>query len=450
MIIQYIISIINIIFIKNNIIIPFYTKEEKLENLSHNSLMTKMFPNKIETKINIGTPNQEIPLRIKLLRYPISISSKSLNYFKIEKFDEKNSSTYISLDIRENYYGYQDFQLAKKSKDNIFLNNNNITLNNFTFFLATMELQNYMESGVLGLRIPDNNYRTIDVNFIKQLKERNLINSYNFFIRYLNEKEGELIIGNLPHEINDNIFNENNFIEFKATIISDSLGFCFKDSFFGNILIESDFKGELAIEDNFIRGDNSFKNILVKHFFQIYFDRKICFNSSFDYLEFKKNDFFYCNKNINLSEFQNINFTVKDTNFEILFESKDLFFEYNDYYYFVIYFPQISYNYNHFRLGKPFFKKYLITFNQDKKMIGYYKTIIKEKNINFNINKKYIPWIITIISVIGMLIMGFYILYYRPFRLRKKRANELEDEYDYISDNNNKNKNDYFSINEQN
>ena len=127
-----------------------------------------------------------------------------------------------------------------------------------------------------------------------------------------------------------------------------------------------------------------------------------------------------------------------------------MFFEYNDYYYFVIYFPQISYNYNHFRLGKPFFKKYLITFNQDKKMIGYYKTIIKEKNINFNINKKYIPWIITIISVIGMLIMGFYILYYRPFRLRKKRANELEDEYDYISDNNNKNKNDYFSINEQN
>ena len=113
MIIQCIITIINIISIKNNIIIPFYTKEEKLENLSHNSLMTKMFPNKIETKINIGTPNQEIPLRIKLLRYPISISSKSINSFKIEKFDEKNSSTYISLDIRENYYGYQDFQLAK-------------------------------------------------------------------------------------------------------------------------------------------------------------------------------------------------------------------------------------------------------------------------------------------------------------------------------------------------
>ncbi len=444
MIIQYIITIINIISIKNNIIIPFYTKEEKLENLSHNSLMTKMFPNKIETKINIGTPNQEMPLRIKLLRYPISISSKSLNYFKIEKFDEKNSSTYISLDIRENYYGYQDFQLAKKSKDNIFLNNNNITLNNFTFFLATMELQNYMESGVLGLRIPDNNYRTIDVNFIKQLKERNLINSYNFFIRYLNEKEGELIIGHLPHEINNNIFNENNFIEFKATIVSDSLGFYFKDSFFGNILIESDFKGELAIEDNFIRGDNSFKNILVKHFFQIYFDRKICFNSSFDYLDFKKNDFFYCNKNINLSEFQNINFTVKDTNFEILFESKDLFFEYNDYYYFVIYFPQISYNYNHFRLGKPFFKKYLITFNQDTKMIGYYKNIINNKN---NIKNIY-PWIITIFCIFCMLLMGYYLFYYRPYKLRKKRANELEDDYEYVSNKNNDNNKKYFSINE--
>ena len=180
MILQIIITILHFYNIKNYIIIPFETQEDKIQSLSHNSIMSTLFPNKIETKINVGTPYQEIPLRIKLLRYPISISSKSINFYKMIKFDEEKSSTYKSIDLRPNYYGYQDFQLAKKSKENFYLNEK-ITLKNLTFFLATYELDNYKESGVLGLRIPDNDYRTLDVNFIKQLKERDLINSYYFF-----------------------------------------------------------------------------------------------------------------------------------------------------------------------------------------------------------------------------------------------------------------------------
>ena len=443
MILQIIITILHFYNIKNYIIIPFETQEDKIQSLSHNSIMSTLFPNKIETKINVGTPYQEIPLRIKLLRYPISISSKSINFYKMIKFDEEKSSTYKSIDLRPNYYGYQDFQLAKKSKENFYLNEK-ITLKNLTFFLATYELDNYKESGVLGLRIPDNDYRTLDVNFIKQLKERDLINSYYFFLRYKNEKEGELIIGILPHQYDQIHFNENNFVEFQGIIINYSLGLLFKEAKYGNKIIDKEFESELAIEDNFIRGNKAFQNVLFDDYFKQYFNRKICFNSSFDYVSFKKLEFYYCNKEINISEFQNISFTIKNCDLEIQFEGKDLFFENGDYYYFLIYFPNIYYSSSSFRLGKPFFKKYLITFNQDTKMIGYYKNIIINKN---NIKNIY-PWIITLICVFCMLLMGFYIFYYRPYKLRKKRANELDDDYEYVSNKKKDNNKNYFSINE--
>ena len=439
----FIITLLYFAYIKNYIIIPFETKEDKIQLLSHNSLMTTLFPNKIETKINVGTPYQEIPLRIKLLRYPISISSKSINFYKLIKFDEEKSSTYKSIDLKPNYYGYQDFQLAKKSKENFYLNEK-ITLKNLTFFLATYELDNYMESGVLGLRIPDNDYRTLDVNFIKQLKERDLINSYYFFLRYKNEKEGELIIGILPHQFDQIHFNQNNFVEFKGTIINYSLGLFFKEAKYGNKVIDKEFESELAIEDNFIRGNKAFQNVLFDNYFKQYFDRKICFNSTFDYVSFKKLEFYYCNKEINISEFQNITFNIKNCDFEIQFENKDLFFENGEFYYFLIYFPTTYYSTSSFRLGKPFFKKYLITFNQDTKMIGYYKNIINNKN---NIKNIY-PWIITIFCIFCMLLMGYYLFYYRPYKLRKKRANELEDDYEYVSNKNDDNNKKYFSINE--
>ena len=443
MILQIIITILHFYNIKNYIIIPFETQEDKIQSLSHNSIMSTLFPNKIETKINVGTPYQEIPLRIKLLRYPISISSKSINFYKMIKFDEEKSSTYKSIDLRPNYYGYQDFQLAKKSKENFYLNEK-ITLKNLTFFLATYELDNYKESGVLGLRIPDNDYRTLDVNFIKQLKERDLINSYYFFLRYKNEKEGELIIGILPHQFDQIHFNQNNFVEFQGTIINYSLGLFLKEAKYGNKLIDKEFESELAIEDNFIRGNKAFQNVLFDNYFKQYFDRKICFNSTFDYVSFKKLEFYYCNKQINISEFQNISFTIKNCDLEIQFEYKDLVFENVDFYYFLIYFPTVYYSTSSFRLGKPFFKKYLITFNQDTKMIGYYKNIIINKN---NIKNIY-PWIITLICVFCMLLMGFYIFYYRPYKLRKKRANELDDDYEYVSNKKKDNNKNYFSINE--
>ena len=98
-----------------------------------------------------------------------------------------------------------------------------------------------------------------DVGFIKQLKERNLIKNYNFFIYYKNDSNGNLIIDALPHEIYPNKYDKNKYEEFYAEIISSSLGLKVNEAYYGDTLFDCEFKVQLAVEQNFIRGSPALK-----------------------------------------------------------------------------------------------------------------------------------------------------------------------------------------------
>ena len=452
-------SLLILLFILNlnsyllKVIIPFTTiKENYTTSGSPSTFMFFYYPNKIETQINIGTPYQKISLRIKTLRIPFSINSVQMGTYQITRFNESDSSSYIPLSSRATYYGENDFSQAIKSKDLITFNNNNLILKNFTFLLGVDGQYYYKEAGVLGLNIAELDWRVKDVGFIKQLKENDLINKYTFFIKY-NDKDddGEIIIDALPHEIDSKKFNKNNFEEFYAEMVSSSMGLKVDEAYYGDILVDCEFDVELAVEDNFIQGTEIFKEALMEAFFKEKITRKICQKSIFTYLTNDNLEFFYCSKKLNISEFQNIYLSILGTELKIELSYKDLFYEYEDNYYFLMYFPTKFYSYIHFRLGKIFFKKYILTFNHDTKMIGYYKTDKKEndegndkendkededegekegktnKNGSNTFNK-YIPWIIIVILVIIVLILGIYILYYKPWRNREKRANELQDD----------------------
>ena len=187
----------------------------------------------------------------------------------------------------------------------------------------------------------------------------------------------------------------------------------------------------MAVEDNFIKGNDVFKSVLKEHFFQKYFDRKICKSSIFNYFDEENSEFYYCSKNINLTDFNNIILTIDGTNLTIELNYKDLFIEYNDNYYFIIYFPVKYYSYMHFRLGKILFKKYMLSFNYDSKRIGYYKTKTNNNKIPDKKGTTYyylIPWIIIAVLVIIIIILCVIILYYKPWKNRQKRANELKDD----------------------
>ena len=86
--------------------------------------------------------------------------------------------------------------------------------------------------------------------------------------------------------------------------------------------------------------------------------------------------------------------------------------------------------------------KYTIVFNTEKRTIGYYIDPSSETNPeNKSKTHLYIIFIVLSIVFLGVIIgLLVYIFYYRP-RNRKIRPNELEENFDYTSNDNNNNQN---------
>ena len=448
---------LNIIY--SQIIIPFTTIKENITPSDYvSTFMYSSFNNKIITKIAIGNPPQEIPLRIKTLRVPLSINSIRMGTYKTILFNESNSSSYIPLHEKPYYYGELDFTNAIKSKEEINFGNN-LIIKNFSFLLGIEDYKGHRESGVLGLNLPDSDHRVRDVTFIKQLKERDLINNYTFFIEYekdsFNESnKGNLILGIFPHEYNKDKYDIKKFKEFYAEIVGSTMGFKINQALYGNNneTIDEDFKVQLAVEDNFIRGNKIFKEFLLNNFFNKYITKRICFESKFSYLDDTNSQFFYCEKKVNLSQFQNIklivdNFGINEndndsnnnTNLIIELNYEDLFTEFDNKYYFLMYFPNNDYESTYFKLGKILFQKYLINFNLETKKIGFYfndkegkKGDNNDEGYNEENKENIAPWILVGILVFIVMILIGFIIYINPCKKRTKRANELiDDNYTY-------------------
>ena len=110
-----------------------------------------------------------------------------------------------------------------------------------------------------------------------------------------------------------------------------------------------------------------------------------------------------------------------------------MFIENNNKIYFLIFFNK--YSRDSWILGEVFFKKYQLIFEQDKKIIGFYYKI-KDKNNFLNFNK-----ILNIILIVVILIFIVIFIYkYLKNNKRKFHANELKENFEYVSDYNNINK----------
>jgi len=88
-------------------------------------------------------------------------------------------------------------------------------------------------------------------------------------------------------------------------------------------------------------------------------------------------------------------------------------------------------------MGKPFLKKYQFSLNFDAKNIFYYQKLEQNKETQ---QSKGIPIYVLIIAIVGtILIVGLIVFLVFKFKfggkcLRRKRANELEDDdYAYTS-----------------
>ena len=385
-------------------------------NSEDNFTIDDFFMNKIYTNISIGTPSQQIKSYINFKEFFTFFSGNQTDI----KFNFNNSNSFIS-DYKLEYFSIKYFSYGYNSYDNFIFDGINQTkfIHNFSFILAMKGPLNDNISipGLIGLKMYDNTFKYKYNNIINQLKEKKIILSYAFSINYNKDSdtEGNIIIG--EYEDNNKYilnfeFSRSEYNDYEYRLILENITY-------SNYTIESNLIAEFDLNINNIVGSIQLKEILTKSFFSELIDKKLC-NESL-YMSFRM-IYLICKDTIDITKFKTIylKFSGLGKVFELNYN--DLFKKHGNVYYFLITFDtKIPYK---VCLGVPFLKKYQFIFDQDKKIIGYYKNIKKE-------NKFHISYIL--IFILFIILVLLCLLYYKIFikRNRKTRYNELKEDYDY-------------------
>ena len=338
----------------------------------------------ILVELSFGNPKQKIPLSAGMGEYSTFIISKEADDFEGAKFDQSLSTSYYTPYYLNEMYSFQIFNEAYPSKDSFHIDSPEVEIKNYEFFLVTKLGKNicYLpfcevltQPGIIGFKMAQSETYTEIVNntnLIMQLKEKEIIDNYDFNFFFESDDKGYIIIGQKPHEYDSDHFKLENYI-FTKTVNENSKELDwylkFDKIYFGNEKLSTDKNILLRIEYGVINGIKDWQQIFEKNFFGELIKEKKCFlgkgwNDGYSYFHY------YCDKNINLTKFEPVKFIINDLNYEIILTKDDLFIEENNKLFFLIIFghPQPI-------LGFPLFKKYQLIFNQDTKTIGLYNNI---------------------------------------------------------------------------
>ena len=505
----------NSFFIKSFITLPFsYINKNTSLSVPNTTTLESYFESFLTYPIftNIKINEKISKIHLTLDRHATYISESNLKEIDAKASISDNKEDLYSLD----YIGIPRTTFTKSPFSFIVNNTKNITLNNYSFFMAinmsteqdNIKKNNYYaeEKDEIGLNIykgnkvkkveveeddpyedfyPDpkdddidegdyeygsiyyqnrnksvkgipyinkNNGYNIEQNsnIINQLKSQKLISSYAFMVKYnnKNDEKGKIIIGGLPHEYDPRHYSEKYYISGKVSFSQDNPGWKinFQNIMYGNDILVSVKQAEFSLNFGFISTSNTYKE---------FFDRKFFNNSKYlDSCKEKNIGFYtvkYCKEKV-IKEFNNLTFILANeyadsnsTN-KIEFDYKDLFVKApgdNDFYYFQIVFMPGNYKW---LFGRPVFKKYPVVFDQDKRIIGFYTQTgeYEVQNIGDKNDEKTsfpISWILVILLSIILIILGITFYLKLPYLKRKKKANELDDDFDYQPASENKNEN---------
>ena len=282
---------------------------------------------------------------------------------------------------------------------------------------------------------------------MNQIKNKNIISSKLISINYNNENEGLILIGKYPHDIYPTKYKNKRLKTFypnKANIASLSINFYEIYTINNNekIIIEKNINSNLLLNIGLIVGTNEYMKFIENTFFNQFIFKNICRKN---YGSTGWEDFTIFSW-IESEDFQSIKFTllffsIKSSNLLIELNFNDLFKKIDNRYYFLIIFE--NYENSVWKIGKPLYLKYNFVYDCDKKIIGIYNEnninknetdIKKEKNLKIELNSwKIVIIIVLFLIFISLIIIIAYFFGKRYNIIRKKHANELNDEYDYIS-----------------
>ena len=412
------------------------------------------------TNITLAEPPQIIKSYIDFTKFHFYISNVTSNReYIIEK--SKSFSTIYDHDYILYTYSFLEGKYANETlyvniKDsNISSKSNNINndeqiieVKNFTFSMPsklTIKNRKMFPSSIgLGFYAYNSNHQ---LNFLLQLNSKNIINNTYFYIDFLDNINGNLYIGEMPHIIYPKRYKFENY-EQTYTYIDNVLDeWSFRIDFIYNFAEDKNLNdtkdyiykknGKLVFDLNLngIILDMNYLKIFNKTFFDKYFKDKICKMEKIESISY-----IYCNKDkVNIKKFKNIYFYQKDFNYTFTLDYNDLFYIQNNILIFNLFFDENGFSHL-LNVGKIFLKKYLLVFNYDQKSIGFYKTK-EESGLKLENNKDFSNKVVKlyIIGIMVLIILGLIILFIKGFNKktgRKIRKNELDDDFDYTIQNN--------------
>ena len=443
----------------NYIIIPFNTKKQ---NSSSFISGTNCY-----TLLSFGRSKKTVELYLLLSVYNFYLgkglcrSNFFSNYIPDDSETFKNYSDYI--------YQISYIKNASNVTDDYFLFTNNldlkqnITVKDTRFYYG---INRYEETiidsekvcGIIGFSNYCKDQKYQENYFIKILKQNNITSSYGFsfifsnnytksIISNKNNKYDNILVVGMNETEMSKSFNTNDLKIIKITGYYSSYGWSITiDEIFlsiNNSTNSSITKESIRSHAN-INFDNEIDYIIITkanftffcdNFFKEYLDKNICIINE----EPKNTYYISCNSTFKteMNKFPEINFMIRDINYTFTLTYEDFFVEFNQKIYFMLVYDY--FNFYYWTLGNIFLKKFPLVFDYENKKITFiniYNTINNTKGSKLDINY----WLL-IIGGIGIIVgisLGIFIG--KPIwdKNRKKRANELADDYEYnINEDNN-------------
>lgn len=415
------------------------------------TLISQLVYNRIYINMTVGNPPQEIKLYFRKDSYCLFINEKNFNKTISESLESNKQLETFFLDIYSTGYISKDYINFGN-----YENNNNSKID----FIISVSDDN--DLGALGFKMP---FKFPDglTSFLFSLKNNNIISSTVWTLKYYYSNKkliesindvynpiGELIIGGDPHEYEENKskYSINDYYYLEAPIHSRKY---YWDLKFKSIYLYTLENEKIEITNNNHKTDevNLKAEYSVIWGTKVYYDLiKTIFFHKYQYLEnnicqektvpSKSNlKYFECindSKLFNLKNFLTIYFESIEFNkiFELTYEDLFVLDEETNKYIFLIVFPT-NYFETAWSLGIPFLRKYQFTFNEDKKVIGFYSTQETENKKNNNMKLYILFGFLFIIFCVLLVLFGMFIHKWLFGKKRKKKANELDDEFDYNS-----------------
>ena len=443
--------ILNIKYISNNLVVIHfkelfdeYNKLEKKERISK-IFLDNYLDYKIYTKIKIGSPTKVIPAfinsNIKIFRTKFIEQISNFDFGKYDVYRPHNSKSFINITELLNLEEFYFFGYSLINETIFLCKNKNCEeeyeIKNFQLYAQTKKDKLNYSYSLAELGIPLLKSSNDQTNILMELKNLEIISSNIITIEFTDNKEGYIYLGDYPHmynniEYNKNLlktaysipnYGSNNYIQLRRDKI-----YIINKNNNSNIILNND---EISINygSGIILSTAEYFNKILEIFFNKYINKNICkinierrnINNNYHVISCQKSEEF------KIEDFPSLYLFKEEFDFIFELNYNDLFEQIDNYYIFkIIYFP---FSCDNFELGKPFLKKYQMSYNVEMSTIHFYK---KNNRIN-NIIKKEKSQNIYILVILIILVVFCLGIYYKKFfhTKRKLRKNELNEDFDF-------------------